>query len=230
MTPLLTVPIQAKTPEAIFKAIPKERKVQAIEIWIDHLNKKYLTPELISALIKQLKKKTTKKLVVVCKNNLERGKYKGSDKEKVDLLVAAAHSGADFIDIGLHSQSKEIQRLKTAKKKAKLILSHHDFTKTPVKKTLHSKVGQMKEKKADIIKVATMCHNVQDIERLMNLALDLKRKKQAHIILGMGEAGIITRLFAKHIGNTLNFVSLDSKTAPGQFDLKTMLSFEKVMK
>lgn len=180
-------------------------------------------------LVNKLKEKTQKKLVMVCKNPLEKGKFTGSDKDKVDLLIAAAHAGAHFIDLGLHTKKAEILRTASQKKKSKLIISHHDFDKTSVTNTLQSKVKQMQDRGADIIKIATMCNSVRDTERLMDLALDLKDAKQKHIILGMGESGIITRIFAKQIGNELNFVSLQTKTAPGQCDLETMLEFEKVL-
>ncbi|MCB1081263.1 MAG: type I 3-dehydroquinate dehydratase [Chlamydiia bacterium] len=225
----LTVPIQAKTPEEVVSSIPKQRQVQAIEVWLDQLKRTFQNPEAVTGLIKQLKKKTKKKLIIVCKNPLEKGKFTGSDKEKADLLIAAAHAGADYIDLGLHTKKAEILRVREHKRRAKLIISHHNFDKTPPNKTLQSKIDQMKERGADVIKIATMCTSVRDTERLMELALDLKDAKQKHIILGMGEPGIITRIFAKQIGNELNFVSVQSKTAPGQCDLETMLQFEKVL-
>jgi len=230
MKPLLTIPIQTSDLNAIESLLKSSLKeVDALEIWIDFLKKADRTPERVEELVQTWKKKTSKKLVIVCKDKSERGKFTGKPKEKIELLLAASRGDAHYIDIGLQTGKSHILNLVEKNRKAKVIVSHHDFAKTPSWKRLQSLTKQIIELGADVVKIATMVHDPQDTEHLMHLALDLKKNRQKHIILGMGQLGITTRVFAKQLGNELNFVTLESKTAPGQLSLEQMLQFQSVL-
>lgn len=230
MPTLLTIPIQSSDLKQIEKTLQKSLpSVGAFEIWIDQFKSSWLTPENVYEQVRLWKKITKKKLVIVCKDKREKGKFTGSAKEKVNLLLAAVHAGAHFVDAGLHTPKSELRRLVLEKNKSRLIISFHDFEKTPSTTSLESKCSRITELGADVIKIAAMCQSVSDTERLMELALSLKQQKIKHIILGMGEKGVLTRLFADKIGNELNFVSLDDRTAPGQLKLAELIKATSVL-
>ncbi|MDP2691140.1 MAG: type I 3-dehydroquinate dehydratase [bacterium] len=230
MKPLLTVPIVTHEPKQIEDQLrSKVQGVEAYEIWLDHLKRKYLKPEIIAELVKSWKRITDKKLICVLKSKREKGKYTDGCRGRADLLLAAAQSGAHYLDIGFLTSKQQIERLRNGKGNAKLIISWHNFLKTPSRKILEEKIQQMKVLGADVIKIATMVKTLQDNENLLQLAMELTVDKKAHIIIGMGQLGVLTRVFAKQFGNELNFVTLESQTAPGQLTLNQMLTFEEVL-
>lgn len=227
--PYLTIPVQSSDLDQIERLLRRKLpEVGAIEIWVDRLKKIDRVPERLESLVKRWRSLTDKRLVIVCKDRAEKGRFTGTRQEKVAILVAAAHGGAHYVDIGLHTGKTSIQKLLAQKKRSKLILSHHDFEKTPKPKRLETLAQRMIDLGAEVVKIATMVHQPLDNEALMELAMDLKKRKQRHIILGMGQIGLLTRVFSKPIGNELNFVTLDTKTAPGQVSLEQMKRFYQV--
>jgi len=228
---LTTVPIQAKDPAEVAAVLKKKQPaVQVYEIWLDHLKRKYWQAGHVAEMVSDWRKITQKKLVVVCKDRSERGLFEESDRTRADLLIAAAQSGADFIDVPEYLKLSELKRVIVMKKKARLILSHHDFEQTPPLRVLESRSKRMFHLGADVVKIATMVHCPEDNEALMTLALDLKKARLKHVVLGMGQLGVMTRVFAGKMGNELNFVTLESKTAPGQLSLEQMLKLEKLLR
>src|SRR5690606_36071561 len=230
MKPLLTVPIRASSPEAIERQLRQRiPSVQAYEIWLDALPKKFLEPKIIGKLVSQWKKITKKKLIVVCKDKMEQGRFTGTKSQKANLLIAAAQAGVHYVDIGLQTNKKNISTLMRQKGKTKLMVSFHDFKKTPTPPRLLQIIKQMKQTGADIIKVATFVNTLEDTQNLIDLALELKTKKQPHIIVGMGEKGIATRILGQKLGNELQFVTLEAHTAPGPLSLQVSLAFKIVL-
>ncbi|MGE3278319.1 MAG: type I 3-dehydroquinate dehydratase [Candidatus Altimarinota bacterium] len=231
MKPLITVPIQASSPAQIEKALRSGRKeVAAYEIWLDCLLKQDLSPERVEELVRHWKKVGKKKLVIVCKEKLENGHFTGTQAEKIEILAAAARGGADYIDVGMLGKDETIGTVGKRRKKAKIIVSFHDFNKTPQMPRLLSLAKKMQEWGADIVKIATFVNTLEDNQRLIELALRLKQEKQKHIILGMGEKGMVTRILGQKLGNELQFVSLDVSTAPGQLTLAQAIQFQNVLK
>jgi 3-dehydroquinate dehydratase-1 len=227
---LLTVPLQYKRASDISKIIKKlPEEVEAYEVWIDQFMKTDLKASVISSAVQEWLELSKKKLIVVCKDPEEHGGFSGSTSQKLKLLQAAAAAGAHYVDLGFHSGAKALETLKKGKKKSKLIISHHDFEKTPDIQTLEKLAEKMGHFKPDVLKLATMVHEPEDTERLMELAVKLKEEKQKHIILGMGQLGVTTRIFSDQIGNEFNFVTLESKTAPGQLSLEQALQFRSVI-
>lgn len=230
MKSLLTVPIQAPSIAMIEQQLRKnEKNAQVYEIWIDHLPAKELSVEHLRESMKKWKKMSKKKLLVVCKNLSEKGKFRGRMKEKAELLLAAVEGGADYVDVEVRMEKKLIQSIVSAKKKKQVIVSFHDFKRTPSVAQLKTLVAKMAQMKADILKIVTFVKTLEDNQNLINLALELKHKKQKHIILGMGEKGIVTRILGQKLGNELDFVSLDSRTAAGQLSLEQANAFHAVL-
>lgn len=228
MKTLITVPLRCKHPQDVERELKVKRKgVDAYEIWLDAFSKAFQSPENIQKLFQKWKKLTKWRFVAVCKNPREQGGFAGSDKRKVDLLLVAAPF-VDYLDVGLHTGPREIVRLRKGKKKAKLILSHHDFKKTPKATELKNIVKNAVKHGADIIKIATMVKSLADNQRLIELAMELKQRRLRHIIIGMGEMGMTTRILSQKLGNELQFVALESVTAPGQLSLAQALELKNL--
>ncbi len=199
MKSLLTIPV-------LTAPFPVVSQADACEVWLDRFQGKI--------------PKTKKKIVLVCKDKRENGFFTGSSAGKIDRILRAG--GADFVDVGLQTNAREIKRLKKGIGKTKLILSFHDFEKTPSEKRLWAIVHKAKKQGADVVKIATLVKKLEDNEVLITLALELSEKRIPHIIIGMGELGVVTRLFSKEMGNVLTFVAGEEKTAEGQLSASDM--------
>lgn len=197
---MICIPIKKKTIESLLNDLKKvQKKADIIEIWFDELGK-----NLNKSIINKVFSTTNKKLIYKCTNigNL--------------ALVLAAKPA--FIDLDLKTKVSTLQKIKKLSPKTILILSHHDFKKTPTDKSLKSIAQKAIIKKADIIKIATFANTFSDSLRMLSILDYLNQKKKNAICISMGDKGRITRLTGHLFGNYLMFVSLDdaSKTAPGQ--------------
>ncbi len=105
-------------------------------------------------------------------------------------------------------------------KTCKLIVSSHDFKKTASKEALTTRAEDMLKTGADIIKIATMVTKLADNEVLLELGAELQEQNIPHVLIGMGEMGLITRTLGYKLGNAFDFVSLGSSTAPGQLTIE----------
>jgi len=151
-------------------------------------------------------------------------------QERLEKLLAAVGAGASYVDIELEADGdykSEIIALSRAKGSA-VIISHHDFERTPPRKKLDAVVESCFKAGADIAKIACRALFPRDCARLLGLLDD----PRAIIVIGMGEAGRITRPAALLAGSPFTYVSpaAGRESAPGQLDkehLETALQYLK---
>ena len=152
------------------------------------------------------------------------GKVK--DIERVKELKAAIDMGATYVDIEVEStdEFKEEVIVHADKKKCKIIVSYHNYEKTPSKEELKHIVEWCKCSSPDVIKIACYSRSDRDNARLLGL-LDSDFKM---IVIGMGSKGTITRVLAPKLGAFCSYVTLSekTKTAPGQL---TKEELEKIL-
>lgn len=101
----------------------------------------------------------------------------------------------------------------------KLLMSSHDFQRTPVDGELVMRVGVMKQLGADIGKIALMPHSRKDVLRLMGLSDKLKGLTDdlPLVLISMGELGKLSRIGSEWMDSVLTFGSLAGESsAPGQ--------------
>ncbi len=139
------------------------------------------------------------------------------DIECMKKLIAAIDMGADYIDINVEASDEVKDEILAyaKKKKCKVIVSYHNYKKTPLEEELKHIVEWCKTSSPDIIKIACHSHSDRDNARLLGL-LDSDDKM---VVIGMGAKGKITRVMAPKLGALFTYVTLSkkSKTAPGQF-------------
>lgn len=102
-----------------------------------------------------------------------------------------------------------------------VIVSSHDYEKTPSDEELQQLVAGMWEVGADVVKVATTASDVSDAMRVLRL---LESRKGPTVALAMGEKGVATRILAAKYGGFLTFGALSSErqSAPGQPTLREL--------
>jgi 3-dehydroquinate dehydratase/shikimate dehydrogenase len=163
----------------------------------------------------------------------EGGKFNGSEKEQFAILSEAANLGADYIDVEWKWGKAFIKRLKKKAHRSKIIVSYHNFEKTPG--NLQDIYREMLNVKPDIIKIATKARGIADNKKMFGLLAQAKTDKQPLAAFCMGEYGQISRILAKKFGGALIYASPNETniTAPGQIcidDLKNVYRVQSVNK
>jgi len=215
----ICVPIQLRTQKEVKKALKNIKgKADMAEIWLDHI-KNLDIPDLL--------KNKPLPVICVCKKPNEHGKFKGSHSEAVKILIEAAKNGADYIDISIKAPVTRHQPPGT-----KLIISYHDFKKTPPTSVLLKKAEEMKKKGADIVKISVMAKSLNDTVRIITLAKQLQSKKISHILIAMGKKGALSRVLTPTLGGTVMFAPLTKtkSSAPGQLTVKELKDAWKLLK
>lgn len=183
-----------------------------------------------------IKSKTKRQAIFTCRKKEEGGFFAGSESERVEILRKAIDVGFDYVDVELAaaksmfeegSHSREIPRLaplaqddnRTFKTSSKIILSFHDFTKTPTLSELEEIKKQMRKFSPDIMKFAVLVRDERDSKILFQFLLN-KQDDEEMIVVGMGEKGRMTRVVAPLLGSYLTYASTDySSSASGQVDI-----------
>lgn len=167
---------------------------------------------------------TKAKTIVTCRQN---GKI--NEDERKNIIIEAIKNGASMVDIEVeNSDDFKNEIIKIAKKnKCAIIVSYHDFEKTPVLRELEQILNWCFESGADIAKIACQANNVEDAARL----LALYSFGKPVISIGMGDAGKITRIAAPLLGAPFTYASLEKskKTAPGQIEANKLEAIIKMI-
>lgn len=166
-----------------------------------------------------------KRLIATCRPG---GK---NEKERKELLLSAINAGARYVDIEVDAcddYKKKIAAAAKAKRCA-VIISYHNYKKTPLRAELEQIVNWCFESGADIAKIACTVNSNADNARLLGLLDCDKTRYKKIIVIGMGELGKITRIVAPLLGArfTLASVCKGKETAKGQISKDKL---EKIIK
>jgi len=152
-------------------------------------------------------------LIASCRPGREGGHFQGAEEERMGLLEKADRLGADYVDIEVESVGAFRQG------QAKLIVSHHDFGRTPAH--LDSVLKRLKSVEADIVKLVTTAESITDNVRVLEL---LRDSDVPMVAFCMGRLGLVSRVLAERFGSVFTFASLASgkESAPGQLTAREM--------
>jgi 3-dehydroquinate dehydratase-1 len=160
------------------------------------------------------------KLVATCRP----GGFHEAEREA--LLQAAVAHGAAFVDIEIEAPDSFKQAIIAAarRKKCRVIISYHDYEKTPPAAELKGIIARCFADGADIAKIACQVRSEGDCARIMGLYDREPGDKREIIAFGMGERGRITRIAAALLGAPFTYTALfpGGETAPGQLDKETL--------
>lgn len=135
------------------------------------------------------------------------------------------HTGlVDIIDLEFaRLVEAETDVLQFAKQKnVKVLLSNHDFSKTPSQEELLETIYDMRYLGADICKIAVMPNSMEEVLTILSSSnkIQNERSEIPFIIIGMGEIGRLTRLSGELFGSVLTFAATGKgQSAPGQMDI-----------
>jgi 3-dehydroquinate dehydratase I len=171
-------------------------------------------------------------ILFTCRSSKEGGeKIALSQGEVASLLGAVCESGhADFVDFEMGNEAADVQRVREISRAngTQLILSFHDFERTPGVDELNQRFAQAEQLGADIAKVAVMPRDMQDVLTLLAATLQSSEKLAIPIVsMSMAGYGSITRVCGWAFGSAMSFGVGQSASAPGQLridDLDTALA------
>ncbi|MGB4438009.1 MAG: type I 3-dehydroquinate dehydratase [Sedimentibacter sp.] len=179
----------------------------------------------VKDLLLKIKEVYFKPLLFTFRTKKEGGVCDMSDEKYFELNYNAIESGLiDLVDIELFSSEEEIKKIiKFAKEhQVKVIMSNHDFYKTPPKEEIVRRLLKMQEYGADITKIAVMPNSEEDVLTLLSATLEMKKEKgnKPCITMSMGSLGVVTRLTGELFGSCMTFAAVKNSSAPGQVNVK----------
>tara|TARA_B100000686_G_C16790332_1_gene978253 strand:+ start:2247 stop:3689 length:1443 start_codon:yes stop_codon:yes gene_type:complete len=200
--------------ERVLVDLPKaERYGDCIELRLDLIENADL-PRLIKA--------ASKPVVITNRTKLEGGNFKGSEQERVEVLLQAIELEASYIDIEASTPKELLRPILETTSKTQKILSYHHFSLTP--ENLEEYYSIMSETPADIIKIVTYAKDICDNIIIFNLLRSARKMGRKLISFCMGELGEISRILSVHMGSFLTFASLEmgKESAPGQIPAEVL--------
>ncbi|WP_048591786.1 type I 3-dehydroquinate dehydratase [Clostridium massiliodielmoense] len=132
----------------------------------------------------------------------------------------------DAIDIELFNEEESILELiKIAHDEdVKVIMSNHDFEKTPPKEEIISRLLRMQKLGADVTKIAVMPKCSLDVLTLLEATNEMKTKyaECPFITMSMESIGMISRISGEIFGSAATFGASKKASAPGQLQVKEL--------
>lgn len=215
------VSIADTTPAKVLSTLKTAlKKSDYAEIRFDFLMPKEIPKTL------QITKKYHKRCVFTLRPITQGGKFPGTEKERLSILKLLSEYNPFFIDVEF-SASKNNDLIRYIKKtKTEILVSWHDFTKTPTAAMLYQKHQQMK-KISNNVKIVTTAKSTKDTAVVLSL---YKKQGNGLIAFAMGDFGRISRILCLHLGAPYTYVSLGKPVAPGQFSLDEIKSLQNLQR
>jgi 3-dehydroquinate dehydratase-1 len=206
---LICAPIRNETSSGILEFIDKAiiNGADLVELRIDAM--KDPDPQEVASLIEEI----AHPLIATNRMKEEGGFYEGTEIDRTEILLEAAKY-ADYVDIELRTEDK--YRSKIIKASKSIIVSYHNFQKTPsVPEIL--KIVNSEHELGDLAKFAVMPRNIQDTLKVLEVLSHVDNT----IGIAMGDLGRYTRVVAPLFGSPITYASLTNESAPGQMDIET---------
>ena len=149
-------------------------------------------------------------VIATCRPAWEGGRFEGSEEERRDVLARALALGAAYVDIEWRAGFDDLIRANGSR----VVVSSHDFAGVP--DDLDTRARAMRGTGAALIKVAVTAARLSDTLPLLDIAKDGDA-----VVIGMGDAGVPSRLLASRFGSRWTYAG--NGVAPGQLPAARMI-------
>jgi 3-dehydroquinate dehydratase/shikimate dehydrogenase len=160
-------------------------------------------------------------VIVTCRPRWEGGQFDGAEHERERLLQAAAHAGAEFVDVELRADfAAELVR---ARRGRGIVISMHLFDATG--NDYAGRLAALKATGAEVSKLAVQVDSLSQTLPLYELgasASDPAATGQHHVLIAMGPRGIHSRILSARLNNRWTYSG--DAVAPGQLPAARMLA------
>ncbi|MCH6267051.1 MULTISPECIES: type I 3-dehydroquinate dehydratase [Neobacillus] len=169
-------------------------------------------------------------LIFTFRSAKEGGEREISHADYINLNMEISQTGkVDLVDVELFNEEKDVKTLINVahSHNVLVIVSNHDFEKTPPKEEIVSRLRRAQELGGDLPKIAVMPKTNEDVLTMLDATNTMYEKyaDRPFITISMGQKGAITRVAG--FGSALTFGAAKVGSAPGQIavnELRTMLN------
>lgn len=231
--PKICIPIMPKTMEEIPGAVAdlEGLKYDIIEWRMDHFQAIMDQEAALAAVTKVRELLGNAVLLATFRTSKEGGEMAISNEDYVALNKAMVDSKqVDFVDVECFTGDKEVTEVveHAHANGVYVIMSNHDFDKTPAHDDIIYRLRKMQDLGADIPKIALMPTCKEDVLTVLKATKDMAENyaDRPIITMSMGGMGVISRLAGEVFGSCLTFGAAKKASAPGQInvnDLDTVL-------
>ena len=139
----------------------------------------------------------------------------------------------EIIDVELFNDEKDVKELVEVAHEngVVVIISNHDFYKTPEKEEIILRLCKAQELGADIPKIAVMPTCAKDVITLLDATRVMSEEyaKGPIITMSMAKTGVISRVSGQLFGSALTFGAVEEVSAPGQISIKELRKIIKLL-
>ncbi len=167
---------------------------------------------------------------LIATNRLKTGGESDSEKKRISLLTEACVKGYEYVDYDINNRRID-QTLNTFRDLgAKLILSSHNFNRTPCLNELINIMNMQVDLGADVCKIIGTAKNVQD--NLVYLNFLQENHTRNLVSFGMGGEGTMSRVLCPVFGGVFTYASAEVglEVADGQLTLSELKKIYKLMR
>jgi 3-dehydroquinate dehydratase/shikimate dehydrogenase len=167
-------------------------------------------------------------LLATCRRQENGGHFAGSVAREIAVLTAAAHAGAQMVDLEIESveaaKKSELAALRAAG--AALLISHHDFAATG---DLEALLRRLQAHNPDFLKIVSTATTLTDNLAMLRL-IEHAAETTPTVGICMGESGLPSRLLGLRAGAAFTFAAAPDgdPTGPGQLDAATLLDLYRL--
>lgn len=234
--PKICVPLVGKTNEEILEEAKnlKEINLDLVEWRIDHYEN-VENIEKCKEILKELREVLGETpILVTFRSKKEGGEREVSTEYYIELNKEISRTGmADLIDVELFTGDREVSEIVNFahENEVKVVMSNHDFDKTPAKEEIVKRLCKMQELGADLPKIAVMPQTTSDVLTLLCATDEMVTKYADRPIITMSMAGlgVISRIAGETFGSALTFGAAKVASAPGQVPVKELNNVLKLM-
>lgn len=253
--PKICIPITGRNEAEIRKAAEKISALpHDVVEWRADYFEAVTDPDRLLRVLASLKKWLPGSLLLFTFRTKREGGVRGlSETCYLELCKAAAKSGlADLLDLELFTgaavsgdadQREPSEPLYTPDTAllspvismahahgCRVILSSHDFQKTPPEQELFRRLSLMEAAGADLAKLAVMPRNEQDVLTLLSATRKASDTLRCPVItMSMGRLGVLSRISGSLTGSCLTFGTAGEESAPGQLPAEALKKFLKLL-
>lgn len=199
------------------------KEFKYVELRIDEFLRNFSEDKLIEW-VKKIKKMGDNEIIGTVRWYKEAGEnpFYIPDKKRVEIYRKIVDY-VDLIDVEIKSRICENVIEMAKSKNKKIILSYHNFKKTPNYEILKKILKKGKRKGSDFIKIATKINSSKNLFTLIKLTYEYSKKIK--IITVPMNVSLCERLITLALGSQFSYVFLSKKLAPSQpsyFQIKNL--------
>jgi 3-dehydroquinate dehydratase / shikimate dehydrogenase len=153
-----------------------------------------------------------KPAIVTCRPLREGGLFDGAEEDRLRILAQAQALGAEFVDV---EWDVRVEPFLEPRGGRGVIVSKHVFDGTP--SNIPELMQDLRRAGGEVAKLAVMIDRASDVVALLASA----RPDGASVLIGMGGAGLATRILAARFGSRWTYAG--DGVAPGQLTVGRLL-------